>query len=133
MSEAANWLRFAAEDLQVAEWALSARVYNQACFHAQQCVEKALKAWLVHHGLVSPRAHQMSVLLGLAPRPLPFSAEVEEGVVGLDRFYIPTRYPDALPGTLPEGMPGATDAEEASALARQVFAAVNKATETPAE
>jgi HEPN domain-containing protein len=69
----------------------------------------------------------MSVLLGLAPRPLPFSNEAEAGVLGLDRFYIPTRYPDALPGALPEGLPGTADAEEAVALARQVFAAVSQA------
>ncbi len=125
MSEAADWLRFAGEDLQVAEWAMSASLYNQVCFHAQQCVEKALKAWLVHHNLVSPKAHQMSILLTLLPRPLPFSAEVEAGILTLDRFYIPTRYPDALPGALPEGMPEVADADEALTLARQVLAAIN--------
>ena len=124
MSEAAYWLRFAAEDLQVAEWALSAGIYNQTCFHAQQCVQKTLKAWLLHNGLPTPRVHQMSVLLGLAPRPLPFSNEVEEGIISLDRFYIPTRYPDALPGSLPEGMPGSGDATEALTLAQQVLAAL---------
>ncbi len=133
MSEAADWLRFAAEDLQVAEWALSAGLFNQTCFHAQQCVEKTLKAWLLHHSLSTPRAHQMSVLLELAPRPLPFLAEIEEGVLGLDRFYIPTRYPDALPGALPEGMPGSADAEESLSLARHVFAAMSVAVKYPAE
>jgi HEPN domain-containing protein len=39
----------------------------------------------------------------------------------LDRFYIPTRYPDALPGTLPEGMPAQKDAEEALNLARETL------------
>ncbi len=46
-----------------------------------------------------------------------------------DWFYIPTRYPDALPGVLPEGMPGSVDAQEAVALARQVFAAVSQSIE----
>jgi hypothetical protein len=40
MSETGDWLCFAHEDLRVAEWAFSAETYNQACFHAQQCVEK---------------------------------------------------------------------------------------------
>ena len=35
----------------------------------------------------------------------------------LDRFYIPTRYPDALAGALPTGLPDGTDAEEALAVA----------------
>jgi len=39
----------------------------------------------------------------------------------LDRFYIPTRYPDALPGSLPEGLPNRDDAAEALAVARQVL------------
>ncbi|RKY56317.1 MAG: DNA-binding protein, partial [Candidatus Neomarinimicrobiota bacterium] len=30
----------------------------------------------------------------------------------LDRFYIPTRYPNALPGSLPEGLPNAQDAKD---------------------
>jgi HEPN domain-containing protein len=59
MSEA-DWLHFAREDLCVAELAFSAQIYSQVCFHAQQCVEKALKASLRHHGIVPPRSHQLS-------------------------------------------------------------------------
>jgi HEPN domain-containing protein len=36
-------------------------------------------------------------------------------------YYIPTRYPDALPGTLPEGLPGQSEAKEAVALARTLL------------
>ena len=36
MNGATDWLSFAAEDLQVAELALTADLYNQVCFHAQQ-------------------------------------------------------------------------------------------------
>ncbi len=39
----------------------------------------------------------------------------------LDRFYIPTRYPDALPGSLPEGMPNNQDAAGALATARRIL------------
>ena len=45
MSEARErWLAFAHEDLRVAEIALPEGLFNQVCFHSQQCVEKALKA-----------------------------------------------------------------------------------------
>ncbi len=44
----------------------------------------------------------------------------------LDRFYILTRYPDALPGSLPEGLPDASDAQEALSVARQVFEMVTQ-------
>jgi HEPN domain-containing protein len=43
MNELPNhWLVFAREDLHVAELVFDKGIYNQACFHAQQCVEKAL-------------------------------------------------------------------------------------------
>jgi len=39
----------------------------------------------------------------------------------MDQYYIPTRYPDALPGSFPEGLPGKEDAEEAVLLASRVM------------
>jgi len=118
MSEA-DWLHFAREDLRVAELALSAQIYSQACFHAQQCVEKALKARLRHHGIVPPRSHQLSLLASLLPDdPL---ADLHSAVVLLDRFYILTRYPDALPGALSDELPNERDAQEALSVAREVL------------
>jgi HEPN domain-containing protein len=44
MNEAAEqWLAFAHQDLRMAEMALAEGIYNQTCFHAQQCVEKVIK------------------------------------------------------------------------------------------
>ncbi len=57
-------------------------------------------------------------LLGLLdPNPL---GELAFDVQLLDRFYIPTRHPSALPGLLPEGLPDATDAREAPTVAHRV-------------
>ena len=47
--------------------------------------------------------------------------ELNEALGLLDRFYIPTRYPDALPGMLPDGFPGQRDARGALDLARQTL------------
>jgi HEPN domain-containing protein len=44
------WLAFAREDLHMAELAMAETLWNQVCFHAQQGVEKALKAWLADRG-----------------------------------------------------------------------------------
>lgn len=120
MNETANrWLTFAREDLQVAEVVLAEGIYNQVCFHAQQCVEKALKAALLRQGHVPPRTHSITDLLSLFPQD--WLADLRDDLGGLDDFYIPTRYPDALPGTLPEGLPGEIEAEEALTLARAVL------------
>lgn len=103
----------------MAEWTLTEQIYNQACFHAQQCVEKALKAWLRHQGVFPPRTHQLSVLLSFLSDEV--LTDIRTDIILLDRFYIPTRYPDALPGMTAESLPTATDAEEATKVARQVL------------
>jgi HEPN domain-containing protein len=125
MSEAANrWLAFAREDLRMAELALVEAIHNQVCFHAQQCAEKAIKAWLEQHGRAIPRTHRMADLLALLPAAV--MADVADGLVLLDRFYIPTRYPDALPsGVL--GLPAQDDAQEALVLARTALLRVEEA------
>lgn len=41
---AERWLTFAREDLRMAELAMAETLWNQVCFHVQQCVEKILKA-----------------------------------------------------------------------------------------
>lgn len=113
------WLLLAGEDLQMAELALNAGFYNQVCFHSQQCVEKALKGLLMFQGKMPPRTHRSSDLLGfLGPTPL---NEIGLEIQLLDRFYITTRYPDALPGDLLEGLPTRQDALEALMVARQVL------------
>lgn len=120
--EAKRWLQFAQEDLRMAELALEEEIYNQVCFHSQQCVEKALKGLVTHGGATPPRTHRMVDILSLLdPKPL---AHVAGDIQLLDRFYIPTRYPEALPGSLEEGIPSREDGEEAIATARHVLETV---------
>ena len=40
-------------------------VYDAICFHAQQCIEKYLKAWLQEANIRPPRTHELNVLLNL--------------------------------------------------------------------
>ena len=120
-----RWLAFAREDLRMAELALSESIFNQVCFHAQQCVEKAIKGWLERQGRTSPRTHRMADLLALLPPGL--MGELTDVLLLLDRFYIPTRYPDALPGMLEEGMPGERDAQEALEVAQRALERVERA------
>ena len=35
--EVRRWINFASEDLRMAELALNEGIYNQVCFHSQQC------------------------------------------------------------------------------------------------
>ncbi len=116
---AERWLSFAQDDLRVAEIVLDERIYHQACFHAQQCVEKALKGVLISSGRRSPRTHSITDLVSLLSPG--FAADLAEELGELDDYYIPTRYPDAMPGMLPDGLPGRAEAEKAVALAETVL------------
>ncbi len=64
---ARRWFGFAQEDLRVAEVIFAEGLYNQVCFHAQQCVEKTLKALLSQRGKVPPRTHSITDLLNILP------------------------------------------------------------------
>lgn len=120
MNETAErWLAFADEDLRVAEAVMPQELYNQVCFHAQQCVEKSLKSLLAMRGQRLPRTHAITDLLVLLPAEMP--ADLQDDLSSMDDYYIPTRYPDALPGSFPESLPGKEEAGEALLLARRVF------------
>jgi len=99
MTEPRKWFEFAREDLVLAEVALEKGIYNQTCFHAQQGVEKALKGYLRNQKRSLPKTHALSELLAICRKLDNRFSEIEEGCLKLDRYYIPTRYPDALPGT----------------------------------
>lgn len=123
-NQSERWLVFARQDLRMTELAMTEDLYNQACFHCQQCAEKAVKGLVTHQGQVPPRTHRLGDLLGLLdPNPL---AELALAVQLLDRFYIPTRYPDALPGALPEGLPDAEDAQEALTVTRRMLEIITR-------
>jgi HEPN domain-containing protein len=96
--EVQNWIDYSLEDLRMAELALKDKIYNQVCFHSQQCVEKILKALIEFQGRLHPQTHKLADLLSFVLEN-PFE-DMRNSILLLDRFYIPTRYPDALPGSL---------------------------------
>jgi len=123
--EGRNWIEFASEDLKIAELALHERVYNQACFHSQQCVEKALKGLIAFRGRIHPQTHKLADIFSILFEKT--FDDLKNDILLLDRFYIPTRYPDALPGNLPQGLPTEIDAQEALRVAKIVLERAKKA------
>lgn len=123
--DAARWISFASEDLRMAELAFDENLFNQVCFHAQQCAEKSLKAVFASLGDLTPRTHALVDLLERLPDSARSAfSSVSDQLRQLDQFYVPTRYPDALPGMLPSGMPQRSHAAAALETARTVFAIV---------
>lgn len=125
-AQAETWLSFAREDLRMAELAISEGIYNQVCFHSHQCVEKSIKALIAQQDRLAPRTHRLTDLLevlALEPNPL---EQMTASIRLLERYYIPTRYPDALPGSVANGLPDETDAQEAIGVARRVLETVER-------
>ena len=80
----------------MARLALDQGIYRQTCFHSQQAVEKALKALLLARQGTYPRTHSLEDLLAFDTSGE--LSEWEEPCQRLSRFYLTTRYVDALPG-----------------------------------
>lgn len=105
-----DWLVQARRDLESARWQAEGGFFEWACFICQQSAEKALKA--VYQGLGGEaRGHSvLNLLEGLRE-----SVEVEEDLFecarSLDRFYIPTRYPNSWGGGSPKDFYTREDAE----------------------
>lgn len=90
----AEWVKYAEEDLKMAELALKEKgPPNQICFHAQQVAEKYLKGFLVYSKQKFEKVHQLQYLLQLCAKTDVSFEELREDVLYLTRFYIETRYP----------------------------------------
>ena len=67
-----NWVQKAESDLKTAEHTLTMRPdecpFDAVCFHAQQLVEKYLKALLVAENIDFSRTHDIGELVDLLPR-----------------------------------------------------------------
>ena len=61
------WMEHARSDLQLGRVALRTKgvLPEDACFHAQQCTEKALKGLLTYLSIPFPHTHALEVLLDL--------------------------------------------------------------------
>lgn len=91
-----EWVGKAEGDAHTAERELAAEEYpnyDAACFHAQQCAEKYLKALLQEKQIRFRKTHDLVELLGLALEVDPSLAEMKEPLGFLTGFAVATRYP----------------------------------------
>ncbi|CAD5917212.1 HEPN domain protein [Planktothrix tepida] len=69
--------------------------YDAACFHAQQCVEKYLKARLQEAGIILTKTHNLTVLLDLLLPVEPGYDSFRLKLLALTLFAVAYRYPGA--------------------------------------
>ena len=91
------WLRKVHADTVMARVAmtLDEPLYDQACFHAQQAGEKALKALLVALEQPVPKTHDVTRLLELVEVMLGPQEHLREPTAVLSLFAVGPRYPMA--------------------------------------
>ncbi len=96
---ARQWLEKAEDD-----WRLSRRLAGDSephaeatAFHAQQAVEKYLKAFLTWHQIEFPKTHDIKRLLKLTSAPDPDLAEELSDAADLTAYAVEYRYPGEYP------------------------------------
>ncbi len=90
-----QWLVFGDEDLQMASHAMdleSGCPYRLIAYHAQQCAEKHLKAYLVYCGVDFPYTHNISTLLELCGEQAAWAKTLQDAEE-LTPYAITARYP----------------------------------------
>lgn len=90
---AQGWLRKAESDLVNAELCLAAgKALDTACFHCQQAAEKALKAYLIFHGVAFPFVHDLEKLVKLCIARDQGFAVLSTAAVTLTPYAVALRY-----------------------------------------
>ncbi len=118
-AEAERWLAQARSELAFARVGLREGFYAQACFHCQQSAEMALKALHYLGGARLVIGHSLVELLAPLARTHPKLASLRGAAARLDQLYIPTRYPNGLPGGVPAEVFSKEQAAEAIAQASE--------------
>ena len=109
-----EWIQKAEEDFYVASAAFRARkhpLHNAVCFHAQQCIEKYLKAVMVQHGIAFDRTHDLQVLLNGTLAVCPLWESWRPALKTLSEYAVSFRYPGESAGK--------AEAREAMQIMRQ--------------
>ncbi len=117
-----QWVQKAENDLKNAAHTLKLGAdcpTDTVCFHAQQCVEKYIKALLVLHSIEFSRIHHISALVALLPVRVQPDLTPEEQE-RLTDYAVSTRYPGDY-----ERIPLA-EARQAVQIARRVRRQIRK-------
>jgi HEPN domain-containing protein len=117
----ADWFRQAEADLRHARNSLTSGDFEWSCFAAHQAAEKALKAVFLKLG-VDAWGHTLTVLIGNLPGDAAKPSESLENFARmLDKYYIPTRYPNGFESGAPTDFYTAEEARSAIQQAEAIL------------
>jgi len=91
-----RWLDMAEDDITTAETMMSTPPPRTrvVCFHAQQCAEKCLKAYLVLKDHHFEKKHDLPYLISLCEKYDPEFSKLETVTAGMTIYAVTSRYPD---------------------------------------
>lgn len=120
------WLEEAKWDLENAEILYDNERFSTSAFQSQQAAEKAVKALLFRYNL-NGWGHSVSNLFKkYQERTERTIKDVKNIAFRLDKHYIPTRYPDSLPGIAPHEAYTQEEAKSAIEQASMIIKFVEK-------
>ena len=90
-----EWIEKAEEDYNSAKWLQGSPnpVHNSICFHAQQCIEKYLKAWLQAENIPFSKTHDLEELLNLIVPTQPLWNTWQADLKIISTYAVVSRYP----------------------------------------
>ena len=124
LEEGQRWLAQAEEDLKWVKDLADRGGHYLACFLAQQTAGKALKAFLYAQGEEVVLGHSVERLWTMAGQLKPDLKESVKRWAILDTYYIPTRYPNGLPDSIPAKVYTEETAKAAAALAEEIVSSI---------
>jgi HEPN domain-containing protein len=93
-----EWIDRAGEDLEAAKLLINSDdTLNAAAFHCQQCIEKALKGYILFKTRSHVDGHNLTWLCRQAMKNDQRFTEWLDESTALNRYYIETRYPSDIP------------------------------------
>jgi HEPN domain-containing protein len=111
-----DWVLKAQGDLRVMRATLRTGddlTYDAVCFHAQQCIEKLLKALLQFHGEAVPKTHDLRLLIKPMLSIVGDSTSLIEKCAVLSEYAVGFRYPGETASRWV--------AEEAASIAEELY------------
>lgn len=124
--EGERWFEQAKRDIDDARFSASGERHNLACFLAQQAAEKAIKAYLYAQGAEEVWGHSVVELCNDAREINSEFLDIKKDAAFLDKYYIPTRYPNGLPGGLPSDAFQEIDSKKAIEVAEKILNFIEK-------
>lgn len=124
LAQGRRWLEQAEADRHGAQLLFDGESYHLACFISQQVAEKALKAFLYAQGEDIVLGHSVEALARWSADYDDAFTDLRDDVAPLDAYYIPTRYPNGLPESIPARVYTRAAAKETLRMADQTLALV---------